>query len=89
MNSVFWTESALNELTELWISSKDRAKITNAVSEIDRRLRRDPEHEGESRQDDRRILLESPLGVVFKTKPMDRMVVVLHVWDFETRGRTS
>lgn len=87
MYSVQWVRSALNDLTEFWIDASplDRKLITAAANEIDRLLRLDPENQGESRTEDRRVLLVAPLGVTFKVFPDDRVVKVLDVWQFEKR----
>lgn len=84
MFTVVWGRSALEHLVEIWLeaSSTSRQAITSAVDRIDSRLRRDPKHEGESRDADRRILLLAPVGVFFRVLPDDRTVRVLKVWRF-------
>ena len=80
--TVIWLESAEAELTELWLNASNRDQVTSAASEIDVRLRTNPEIEGESRSGERRILLVAPLGVTFEVNPEDRLVRVLEVWLF-------
>jgi hypothetical protein len=60
-------------------------QITAASDEIDRRLKRDPAGEGESREQGRRILLVPPLGVKYVVSEDDKLVRVLNVWQF-TKG---
>jgi hypothetical protein len=81
---VRWVPEALNELATIWMQASDRTEITAAVARIDRQLQDDPEDQGESRDEGRRILLESPLGVMFRVQPADRTVFVLTVWHFDT-----
>lgn len=83
--TVLWSPSVEEELAEIWLSATDRSAVTNAADEIDQRLRSDPEHEGESRDRGRRILLLPPLGVTYELFSEDRTVRVLHVRRFETR----
>jgi hypothetical protein len=80
--AVDWLPDAERELTEIWLKASDRDAVTNAANWIDERLRLDPEHEGESRPENRRVLFARPLAVVFRVSPPDRSVVVSHVWQF-------
>ena len=65
------------------MESTPRRKVTAAAHRIDQRLRRNPETAGESREQGRRILLEPPLGVLFRVEPDDLIVHVLTVWRFD------
>jgi hypothetical protein len=85
MFTVRWSQPALNQLATIWVQATDRMVITTTVNRIDRRLRRDPEDESESRDAGRRILLEAPLGVTFSVRQDDRTVSVLTVWRFDRR----
>jgi len=67
-------------LTTLWLESELRAAITAAAHQIDYQLARDPLDAGESRENERRILIERPLAVIFKVKESEHKVVVLRVW---------
>ncbi len=80
--TVVWIPSAEQDLAELWLIATDRAAVTQAANEIDRLLRHDPEQQGESRSDGVRVLLVAPLGVQFEVLSDDRLVRVLHVWDY-------
>lgn len=82
---VLWVTEAENELATIWTVSADRNAITAAAHIIDSVLRTDPEDAGESRDDDRRVFLEPPLGVVFAVSPQDRTVHVLSVWQIAPR----
>jgi hypothetical protein len=86
--TVVWSQSAERLLADLWLQAnqRDRPAIATAANEIDQWLRRDAHNLGESRPSDRRILLNSPLGVVFKVYRDDRLVRVLKVWRFRAGG---
>ena len=70
----------------MWLNSRLRHRITTAAGEIDRLLDTHPQERGESRDSDRRILIVSPLGVLFRVFPEEKEVHVLHVWQFEQRS---
>lgn len=59
-----------------------RQSVTAASHEIDQRLSADPENEGESRPDDRRIMFVAPLGVMYEIDQDQGIVFVLQVWSF-------
>jgi hypothetical protein len=80
--TVLWIPNAERELADLWVDSGDRGAIAGAANEIDRLLRIDPSHAGESRSHGRRILLVPPLGVTYEILEDDRLVRVLDVWRF-------
>lgn len=84
--TVVWSRGAEDELAEIWFAVRDRSRIAEAAHEIDRRLRRDPVNEGESRDQGRRILLLPPLGVTYEVLSDDRLVRVLHVLRFGNRN---
>jgi len=86
-HTVIWVPKAEQNLATLWMDAADRPIVTEAANEIDRRLRDDPGGAGESRSRGRRILLEPPLGVIFRVYAEDRIVRVLTVWRFQQRGK--
>lgn len=85
--TVIWTVEARDELVELWLraDSAGRNRITASADVIDRLLAEDPEA-GESRWDDRRILIEAPLAVFFRVAPDDRKIFVVKVWKLRMRS---
>jgi hypothetical protein len=64
------------------MNASDRNAVTQAANEIDRRLQTNPDQEGESRSDGRRLLLVNPLAVLFEVVPDDRIVSVIAVWQY-------
>jgi hypothetical protein len=67
MFRVEWLESALDELTTVWMQAESslRPAITAATHQIDQQLRADPIGCSESRSGETRVLFEKPLGVNF------------------------
>jgi hypothetical protein len=84
MFRVRWATSALNELTNLWVSadSKRRRAITSAAQAVDRDLAINPRNKGESRADDARIFFAPPLGIIFEVEQPLAIVRVMRVWMF-------
>jgi hypothetical protein len=84
MFSVRWKRSALNDLAELWTDadSEFRNALTKATNEIDTLLRNDPANQGESRPGGRRVMHNSPLGVLFKIDAQQSIVRVLQIWRY-------
>ena len=83
--TVLWKPEGERRLTELWTYSLDRTAITAAANKIDWRLRIDPDQVGESRGEDRRLLIELPLGVTFRVLTAERIVHVTTVWQIQRR----
>lgn len=77
--TVIWTPVAERELAELWLAADDKAEVARVSQAVERQLKIDPEHAGESRVGPIRLLLEPPLGFVFSVSPDDRLVKVVHV----------
>lgn len=77
--TVTWMPSARDiDLTTIWLNAQDRQAVTKASHEIDRKLRFDPESQGQDFYGDR-ILEVWPLIVVFAVYPDDRLVEILQV----------
>jgi mRNA-degrading endonuclease RelE of RelBE toxin-antitoxin system len=76
--TVVWTPSALNQLADLWNQASDRQAVTDAADGIDRELRVDAHLRG-APYDHRRYLHISPLVVLYRVDPDDRMVRVIQV----------
>jgi hypothetical protein len=83
--TVVWQPAALDMLTKLWNNGPDRAAIAEASDRIDWALQRDPLHQGEAREDEVRILIESPLAVYFTVSKSDLMVSVFDVWRWDPK----
>jgi hypothetical protein len=81
--TVLWVPGAEQRLAELWMDATDRDAITKASHAIDQQLKTDPLNQGESRPRGRRVLFESPLGVLYRVEEQDMIVRVYHVWLFE------
>jgi hypothetical protein len=79
---VRWLPTAEQRLADVWLNAPDRNAVTRAAHDIEQRLRHDPENNGESRSDGRRILFSDPLAVVYRVLSEDRLVEVLSVWRY-------
>jgi hypothetical protein len=90
MIHVRWEDTALNQAAALWMAADStvRQTITSAMNRIDERLRRNPSEEGESRPEDRRILFDFPLGILYRIEPTGEVVSVLRVWHCPKRTKS-
>lgn len=80
--SVTWLTDAENGLAAIWMAAADRAAVTRAANEIDRRLALNGPDEGESRPNNMRITFTRPLAVLFRVDVLARTVAVGRVWEF-------
>lgn len=78
--TVIWRREALDELAVAWMMAADRDAVTVATAQIDRLLRASPLDQGESRDDDTRVLFIRPLGVEYEVEEGDRKVFVNSAW---------
>lgn len=83
--TVVWLPRAERELADLWEASPDRASLTRAADRIEQALAGLPHLAGEERSDGRRVLIDDPLGILFRVFLDDRMVRVTTVWDITRR----
>lgn len=82
---VNWSREAERRLNAIWRLAPDPERIFAAAMELEQRLRKIPGDEGESRDGDRRITFEAPLGILFKIIDSEREVVLV-VWDYQSNG---
>ena len=64
----------------MWINALDRQAVADAANRIDMLLRTSPHSQGESRDQETRILFERPLAMQFEIHDADKVVAVLKVW---------
>jgi hypothetical protein len=88
MYRVEWIQKALDKLASIWIQadSNMRQAITAASHTIDNELQNDPFRQSESRDNDERVLFEYPLAALIQVDLQQRIVWVLHVWQFRRQG---
>jgi hypothetical protein len=77
--TVIWTPDALDQLADVWLRATNRNAVTQAAYQIDQILRDDPDAKGVDFYGDR-LLVVTPLQVIFVTRPDDRLVEVQQVW---------
>jgi plasmid stabilization system protein ParE len=85
--TVVWVGTAERQLAEIWVSTSNRAGVTETARMIERELASHPQWIGESRDLGQRILLMPTLGVRYEVSPSDRLVRVLRVWEITRRVR--
>jgi hypothetical protein len=79
---VIWDPPTERDLTQLWLASRMRHAIRDAVDRIDAALQWDPHNCGESRDAGRRVMHEAPVGVLFTIDEDRRQVRVEAVWQY-------
>lgn len=85
--SVRWSRQALEFLADIWLANPDaRDEITQAADGVDRLLRTAPDEQGESRDNDRRILFIPPLVVIYRVDESNRTVRILQIRRIRRRG---
>jgi len=77
--SVVWTIAARDMLARIWMAAPDRNAVTVASHEVEERLKRNPLHEGESRENDHRVTFEAPLRIVFRVMAEQNAVYVISI----------
>jgi hypothetical protein len=81
MYTVIWRTAAEEEFKQLWNRTDDPGLILNSARRLEAKLQRDPENVGESRgADDFCIAFESPLGINFWLRELDKVVYIVRVW---------
>lgn len=87
MFAVLWVRSTLDDLAQIRaeIDASQWHIVGSAIREIERRLRDNPEEEGESRPSGQRISFVAPLAFMFQPVPDQKLVVVSNVWWFGKR----
>lgn len=77
---VDWEPAAFRNLVKVWVASGEPESAIRAFDAIEATLSRDAELQGESRSDGRRILIVSPIGVIYRAKPEVGEVLILDAW---------
>lgn len=87
MFHVEWVQKALDELTVIWMQADSalRKAITAATHALDQQLQSDPYSQSESRDGKQRVMFASPLGIQIEIDDKQRIVWVVHVWQFRRR----
>lgn len=82
MWTVEWMLPAQQRLSELWIQSTvaGQQRLFEVIRTLDRRLNAAADSVGESRDPDRRVLIELPVGIEYFVDPGARVAKVTRVW---------
>ncbi len=78
--TVVWQPDAEQALTALWLQSRHRQALNDAAHELDAAAASDPLSIGESREENRRIVLLRPLAATIEVDRSTSTVYVLKVW---------
>ena len=87
MYTVVWSDDALERVVQLWAGADTdiRVAINAAMHRIDKRLGDDPVNAGESRDADKSVCLEFPLGVLYKIDAQKKEIHIGKVWTYRRR----
>jgi hypothetical protein len=84
--TVTWLDDATDELMELWGDAEIRQAVVDSARKIEAGPRVDPQHAGEYRPDNVRIIFEAPLAGVYEVFLNERQVNILRVWYYQKRS---
>jgi hypothetical protein len=76
---IVYRRRAKEKLADVWLNAVDPNAVTAAINEIEAQLRRDPLTAGESRPRQFRLVIEGPIGVLYKVDPQKQRVIVISV----------
>lgn len=74
---VIWTNSALNDLADIWLRAVDREVVNRAVSEIESRLQESPTEWGRDLREGLRSFSQKALRVLFYVAEDRKMVRIV------------
>ena len=78
--SIRWSRRATNELADVWLNNPaDRDQIVQATATADHVLAENPEDEGESRDEGKRVMFLSPLVIYYSVDSARQIVRVLEI----------
>ena len=84
MFSLIWDRATQSEFARFWLRADtiQRQAIARSIQRIILELSANPQSAGESRDRGRRILLEAPVGVLFKVDAKRMRVRILQIWEY-------
>jgi hypothetical protein len=86
---VIWRPRCVRKLTEYYLRALEQGEsgqdITDATAEVDSRIGRYPRTQGESRLPGERLLIVTPLVVLFEVYEEEKIVVVTGVRYYQKR----
>lgn len=77
--TVTWHPDEENRLAEIWMQAGDRSAVAAAADRVDRELNPDGDQKGTPLVDDVRLLVVSPLAVIYQVLEEDRQLKVLQI----------
>jgi hypothetical protein len=82
---VSWDPAAFKSLAAIWATHPDVDELTQCLDEIHRLLSVAADEQGESRGRGQRVVIMSPLGVVFQAQTRLAEVLIIRIWRFRKR----
>jgi hypothetical protein len=81
---IYRSPEAMLPLRETWEWADDalRRAILLATIRVDQRLQEGAQTQGESRDDQKRVLFEAPLGVLFEADESKQFVRIVRCWAY-------
>jgi hypothetical protein len=79
---VLWMPTAISSLADVWMSATDREAVTKSSQRLDILFAHHPLDIGESRDVDRRLVIDPPLQVLYRVLDSTMRVEVLSVARF-------
>ena len=84
--TVVWSRRAYSALAEIWLDRPgERDEIRRSSDSVDQLLSDSPLEQGESRDQDRRVLFLPPLVIIFRVDENSRVVRVLNIREMRRR----
>jgi hypothetical protein len=82
MFSIYRSEASVSPLRAAWETADEaiRTAILKASRRIDEQLVKDPQLQGESRDERTRILFRSPVAVLFEVHEDKKLVRIVRAW---------
>lgn len=77
--TVTYTDRAVGELAKLWLTARDKLRVTESADAIEKDLRFDADIKGKHVQDRLRKLKLEPLVFYYLVSPDDRLVTIWSV----------
>ena len=77
--SIVWSESAEDELTDIWINAENQRSITNTCNEIENKLSKDPLQISVTLSEGLYAYQVDSLRIIFELQSEKHLVLILKV----------
>jgi mRNA-degrading endonuclease RelE of RelBE toxin-antitoxin system len=76
---IAYRRRAKEKLADVWMNAADPNAVTAAINEVEDKLHRDPLTTGVSRPGGYRLVIEGPIGVLYRVDPQQKRVIIISV----------